>query len=265
MDATLSAGFSGRPYTQHLRVYSASDDTANNRSAYGFQFYCTSNSGYGSFATDSFPWSIQVGSYTQSGSSSLDFRPDSAGKALYQASGTTGYMTHDGNGNLNFTVAFTWNGVSVFGNASGSTTMSGDRLPQAPGAPGTPTFSALAPTSATVAYTAASRGHADIDAYSLHYSTDPTFATETVLANTASLSQNVSGLTPGTTYYWRVNAHNGDGWGAFSASGSFTTLSGFYVWSGTDWRPTTVYTWDGTQWKVATVYTYKSGAWTLAC
>jgi hypothetical protein len=61
--------------------------------------------------------------------------------------------------------------------------------------------------------------------YSLQVSTDSTFATATVVNQTglAGLTQAVSGLAYSTIYYWRVNATNATGTGAWSPTYTFTT------------------------------------------
>ena len=62
------------------------------------------------------------------------------------------------------------------------------------------------------------------DSYRLQVSTDPMFGTNAVDASGITEgSREVSGLSPGTTYYWRVNARNSGGTSAWSDSWSFTT------------------------------------------
>jgi hypothetical protein len=62
--------------------------------------------------------------------------------------------------------------------------------------------------------------------YSVQVSTTTGFSS-TVFSQTGlpAVSDSISGLAPGTTYYWEVNTANASGAGAWSGSWSFTTLS----------------------------------------
>ena len=61
--------------------------------------------------------------------------------------------------------------------------------------------------------------------YQLQVSLDPTFST-TVFnqSGITGMSQLVTGLSYNTTYYWRVRAHNSNGYSAYSNYWSFTTV-----------------------------------------
>lgn len=62
--------------------------------------------------------------------------------------------------------------------------------------------------------------------YGLQVSTDANFITTTVnLTGLTTLNRTLTGLTEGTTYYWRVNASNSAGTGAWSSIFSFSTLT----------------------------------------
>lgn len=67
------------------------------------------------------------------------------------------------------------------------------------------------------------------DRYWLEYGADSAFvikAVDSVLTDTLSVVKN---LVKGTTYYWRVRAHNVSGWGPFSQTGHFSrTLTSTY-------------------------------------
>ncbi|MDD5672792.1 MAG: Ig-like domain-containing protein [Chitinivibrionales bacterium] len=75
--------------------------------------------------------------------------------------------------------------------------------------------------------------------YGLQVSTVSNFGT--LIKNSSGLmsaSASLSGLTNNTTYYWRVNAANGGGSGAWSLSWIFTTLSGSVAVTGVSVSPT---------------------------
>jgi peptidyl-prolyl cis-trans isomerase B (cyclophilin B) len=62
--------------------------------------------------------------------------------------------------------------------------------------------------------------------YTLQVSTSSTFTTQTMVYNTAGItgtSQQVNGLNPNSTYYWRVRSANGTTQGFYSVKFSFTT------------------------------------------
>jgi len=170
-------------------------------------------------------------------------------------------VTHDANGNGS--LEFSQRLVFSVDRTDYSGWFALPRIAKAPGAPGTPTFSEILPTSVRVSWSAAPRGNADIDGYGLRLATDPSMDAGIVFDAPIGnvLSYVVPGLTPGTTYYARVSAHNGDGWGTASAVSSVRTLSGAYVSNGSAWLPTEVFVDDGTTARVGEVYVSDGSAW----
>jgi cyclophilin family peptidyl-prolyl cis-trans isomerase len=61
--------------------------------------------------------------------------------------------------------------------------------------------------------------------YHLEVSTDSLFTTLFKSIEVATILNNVTGLAPATTYYWRVRTNNGGHWSAFSDVWNFTTAS----------------------------------------
>lgn len=61
--------------------------------------------------------------------------------------------------------------------------------------------------------------------YGVQVSTTPDFSTTLLNTSVASTSLALSGLTNGTTYYWRVNASNTTGTSAWSETRNFTTTT----------------------------------------
>ncbi len=90
----------------------------------------------------------------------------------------------------------------------------------APGAPGTPTPTASQNTQVPLSWTAAASNNSAITDYIVEYSTSATFASSvTTFADgtSASTSATVTGLSNGTTYYFRVAAVNAVGTGPYSS------------------------------------------------
>lgn len=103
---------------------------------------------------------------------------------------------------------------------------------QAPTAPTGLNETAVGTTTATLNWSAPSdNGGVALNGYRVQYSTSPTFASGNVTTNEGTaLSKAISGLTPGTTYYWRVAAKNdvtdeAGSWGVYSGTASFTTVA----------------------------------------
>jgi hypothetical protein len=197
-------------------VWTAENNQAGNWSRYNWELAAVSKTGYGSYTYDAYTWYVNVAGQIFSGASSLNFGGsgsggDYAGKTIGLGSGTTSAVGHDSNGYLNFIIGANHSGVSVFGTASISDQwVSGDRIPKPPSAPGTPSASSVATTSMTLSWTLPSTDNgAAIDQILLRRSTNPDLSgyTDFPLAGNAT-SYNATSLTPGTTYYWAVYAHN---------------------------------------------------------
>jgi hypothetical protein len=144
------------------------------------------------------------------------------------------WFGHDGNGNL---------GQVDFGMHVNYGSTSGDwygsipgpaRIPKPPSAPGGPSVSGIGPKSATIAFTQPgdNRGSA-IDQFQVLISKNPNPEISPVYSATGITSSpvTVNTLDPATDYYTKVRAHNGSygGWGDWSATAQFRTLSGAYV------------------------------------
>jgi hypothetical protein len=90
----------------------------------------------------------------------------------------------------------------------------------APGTPGTPTFSSVSTSTLTVSWTSGTNS----TYYSLVRATS-SGGTYAQITTTTSLLYNDSGLSPGTTYWYKVRGVNGTGNGSYSGSASTTTVS----------------------------------------
>jgi hypothetical protein len=94
-----------------------------------------------------------------------------------------------------------------------------------PDAPDAPTFSSVAATSAHAAFTGNSNGGAGYDSFQIQVATNSSFTSGLQTYTGGVANATFSGLTRATTYYSRARAHNAIGWGPYSTTSSFTTLT----------------------------------------
>lgn len=92
-----------------------------------------------------------------------------------------------------------------------------------PAAPSTPALSSIASTSIFVTFTDGSNGGAAIDSRQIAYGTGTTVTGATIVSSDGSTS--ITGLTPGTTYYFWARTHNSKGYSAWSSRSSAVTLN----------------------------------------
>lgn len=169
-------------------------------------------------------------------------------------------IPHDANGNATYEASQRLVYAVDQTNSSGQRGI--PRIAKAPGAPQNVRVTNVTPTTVTVAWDPGSRGNADIDLYSPHKATQPNFSDDVfVQVGGGERSYTWTGLTPGTTYYLRVNAHNADGWSDMSATVQTRTLSGFYVSDGSTWKATEAFVSDGSAWKPIEVYVSDGSTW----
>lgn len=90
-----------------------------------------------------------------------------------------------------------------------------------PAAPSTPALSNVGSTTVDVAFTDGANGGLTIDSRQIGYGTNPTTPVSTVASDG---STTVTGLTPGTLYYFWARTHNSKGFSAWSVRLSTTTL-----------------------------------------
>lgn len=150
-----------------------------------------------------------VHSYT----SGHDHRPK-----LQTASGTI-TIAHNSDGTKTFSASGNmtgWQGQL----SSGSGSWALPTIPRFSSPPTTPVLSAITSTSITVTFTDGTGG-APIDSRQIGYGTDPDTVQTTVASDG---SDSISGLTPGTTYYFWARTHNSAGYSGWSARATGVTL-----------------------------------------
>jgi len=128
-----------------------------------------------------------------------------------------------------------------------------------PAAPNAPTFANITPTTLDVLWTPNSNGGAAITNYEIAYGTNPSSPSNTVTSATSP--KGITGLTPGTTYYFKVRAQNSVGWSAYSAQTSAMTIAGVRIRDGGVWKIAVPYVKDGGVWKLARPYVKVAGVW----
>lgn len=150
-----------------------------------------------------------VHSYT----SGHDHRPK-----LQTASGTF-TIAHNSDGTKTFSASGNmtgWQGQL----SSGSSSWALPTIPRFSSPPSTPVLSAITPTSVTVTFTDGTGG-APIDSREIGYGTDPSTVQTTVSSDG---SDTITGLTPGTAYYFWARTHNSAGYSSWSARATAVTL-----------------------------------------
>lgn len=93
--------------------------------------------------------------------------------------------------------------------------------PVVPSSPSTPAIGTVGSTTVAITFTDGSDGGSAIDSREIGYGTNATSPTATLASDG---SDTVTGLTPGTTYYFWARTHNVVGWSAWSARAQATTL-----------------------------------------
>lgn len=124
-----------------------------------------------------------------------------------------------GAGNIRFVGSAFWDTPSNF-TSSMNTTVTLPTIPRDSSAPSTPVISSITSTSVVATFHDGTGG-AEIDGRQLAYSTSPTTKTTIISSDGSTL---ISGLTPGTQYYFWARTHNAAGYSAWSGRATATTL-----------------------------------------
>lgn len=178
-------------------------------------------------------------------------------------------ITHDAEGNktVDFTVGYGTTGTATFGdNWTVETTLVLTQIPKQPSPPGKPAFSNEMPTSLTVKWTASpGNGGKAISSYKLRRYVGSSPTGSYVDSDANNLTRNVTGLTPGTEYTFRVYAYNGSadngGYSDPSTANSITMLAGMWVRVSGVWKIAVPYVRSGGVWKMAIPYVRSGGTW----
>lgn len=127
-----------------------------------------------------------------------------------------------------------------------------------PDAPTIPLLAAVRMNSVDVAFTGNADNGSPILEYQIGYGTSSATPTSTV---SATSPKTVTGLIPGSTYYFRTRARNVVGWGPWSPASSIRTIAGAYVKVGAEWKLAVPYVKVGGVWKLAEPWIRSVGVW----
>lgn len=222
--------------------------------------------GWGSWSGSTQYWSANAGGETWSGT----FVIGSPGTSDITLLSDTWNRSHNSSGygsSFTATAAINTDHSSIGDGSVSVTESAAPRIPKPPAQQGAPTISNIAPTSMTVKWPASTNNNgAAIERYQLQRATNSAFTTgvSTSTFGASTLQMNVTGLTPSTSYWYRDRAENSQGWGAWSSSTQTKTLSGFYVWNGSAWKPGEALVWNGTAWVSGEVFIWDGTAWVPA-
>jgi hypothetical protein len=234
-ESQAAGAFSGRP-TYDLFIYIRRDqtDAGNNRATYAYQVIARWHSG------SPRAWNgttricyISVGPDYREIPVVLDFR-NTTQIIIY--SGVTGWITHDGNGDLNIPFATQMVNAGEFGNASAGGVLNADRIVRPATAPAAPTMYGITDVTAsglTVNFGgSADNGGSPVTNYAIQYALDAAFTVGVGYVNTLTGSTPIGSLPSGQLVYTRVLAQNAIGNSPWSAVASARTLSGARVAKG---------------------------------
>lgn len=129
-----------------------------------------------------------------------------------------------------------------------------------PDAPSAPSFSELTQVSVRATFSANADGGTPIIHAQIGYGTSPSAPT-TFSDTTTENNMLITGLSPGTNYYFWVRVENSIGWSAWSAVSNVTTIAGAWVKVGTVFKPAVPYVRTGGVWKVARPWSRVAGEW----
>lgn len=219
MTNRLTYSHSSPSTSYYLEADQYDQNPGANTSRVQFRIFCINNGSSGGYSNSPGEHYGYAGGSLLANHTANPFLP--SGVASGGTRWATGYVyptvAHDADGNGSVVLRqYVHSTDGAVGTNDQSVTLYLTRIPQVPGVPGAPTISSTTSNSISLAWAAASRGHANITSYDITYADNAGFTSPTTVTS-ATLSKVVSGLAPGKRYWLKVRAINSDGAGAYSA------------------------------------------------
>lgn len=247
-----SVSVSAGSFTLRLET-SENTNEGSNSSTVNYTLKLIRNSGFAfNLNANGLSWSTNIGGYTNSGSTSYDFRSYSE---LVLVSTTTGSIAHDPDGSKTISVSGSISGPGPIysGSAGGSMTLTD--YTRTPGAPASCTVSVSGRNATVTSGLADVTDKPAITSYQVERTNnDGSTWSGTVLTMDGSRQYVYSSLDGGKYYKFRTRGVNSEGAGAWTESSSTFIPAGGRRWTGTEWLPTTIAKrWDGSAWVDLTI------------
>lgn len=218
------------------RVWRVAQEWGNNRTLFEGYIQYLAN-GYGSWTGSAGYWQASAPGLFVSGNWTIPYANRNDSPVLWQGQWWVG---HDGAGNLGaftFDAHINYNAHSSIGSGTANAyEPPAPRIPKRPSEPRDVSVSNIGPKNARINFIgpADDRG-SGVDQYQMLISENPNPEIGWIVNRTGITSspQDVDTLDPAKQYYVKLRAHNGaadnGGWGDWSATVPFKTLSGGYV------------------------------------
>ncbi len=260
-----SSNFPGRPFRleEGVYVYQQNSWNTGNNTLIHSELWVRKNSYSPTWAGSggSFQMYVVGTLVGANGNFGYDFR--NSDQMLLHASNN--WFQNDGAGNL-------WVPSDGYANmgAMGATEVHGGiwtpRIPRPPGAPFSYPNAATALTEITATsmryqFSGTTDGGSAITGWEIDYSTTSNFAAGTVQTVASNGLTTVTGLIPGTQYWFRARGRNATGWGAYGDTATATTLPSVKVSNGSSWLAPQVLMSNGTVWTSPQAFVSVGGAW----
>lgn len=241
----VASNFPNRPFRLEESSWELGRESWNNRSLWRSELWIYKNSyspTYNLNATSTFEHWVN-GSKVGANAFGYDFRNSDAMLLSrydfwigHNADGTSGGFGVQGYANVT-TLGYTQVGASYYP----------ARIPKPPNAPVPMAPDQATATSLRYRFSANGDNGGGYTGWEVQYSPDPTFATNAPIISSGGTSV-VTGLLPGTTYYFRARGINPYGTGAWCSALSGKTLTAFfYIDPDTNVaEPVTLYAYNGT-------------------
>jgi len=169
-------------------------------------------------------------------------------------------VTHRSNGTAEYFVNAGLNFVNLGSASAGTGTRSLPRIQTStvPPAPDSLGVDTIEQTSMRYRFSSNGDGGSDILQWQIGYGTSPT-ATQSLISSNGTST--ITGLQPGTTYYFWARGRNANGWSPWSTRSSGRTIAGARVRVAGVWKEAIPYVKVNGVWKVALPHVRVNGVW----